>query len=312
MTRTSLIGVDWGTSSLRAYRMDRDGRVLERREAPAGILQVADGRFEQALDARLGDWLAAGPDLPVILSGMIGSRQGWVEAPYLACPAGLDGLAGALCRHRAASGRLVHLVPGLATRDVSGIPDVMRGEETQIVGALEPAGGRGKRLVLLPGTHSKWALVEDGVVRWFASFMTGELWAVLRDHSILGRLMEGETPDEAGFDRGLEAGLTRETASGGTLRRLFSARTLALMGDLPPGAVASYLSGLLIACEVREALDCVEGAGAGEGVLLVGGAALSARYARALDAAGIGHVLPGGEPAAAGQHRIARAAGLLS
>ncbi|MDX6750954.1 2-dehydro-3-deoxygalactonokinase [Geminicoccaceae bacterium 1502E] len=308
-TGTALIGLDWGTSSFRACRMDRAGRVLERRQAPAGIMNVAQGRFEQTLEEQVGDWLAAGPKVPVLASGMIGSRQGWVEVPYLACPAGGEAIGAALLAHTAPSGRVLHFVPGLSGRDPLGIPDVMRGEETQIVGAL--AGEKGTRLVLLPGTHSKWALVENGSVRWFASFMTGELFAVLRGHSILGRLMEGAADDEEGFARGVEVGLGRAAVAGGTLRRLFSARTMALMGDVPPRGVAAYLSGLLIASEVREALDCVDGAGASGSVLLVGGEALTARYAQALEAAAIGHEVAQGEPAARGQYLIARAAGLL-
>lgn len=309
MADTVLIGLDWGTSSFRASRMDGQGRVLEQRSAPAGIMRIAGGAFEEALEEQLGDWLAAAPDAPVLASGMIGSRQGWVEVPYLACPAGAAALASALLAHRTSGGRTVHFVPGLSHRDRQGVPDVMRGEETQIVGALE--GAAGARLVLLPGTHSKWALVEDGLVRWFSSFMTGEVFAVLRDHSILGRLMESEADHEEGFARGIRAGLARDSGSGGTLRRLFGARTLGLMGDLPQEALASWLSGLLIASEVREALDCVEGAGAEGGVLLVGGEALTARYARALSEAGIGHQTAPGDPAARGQYLLARAAGLV-
>ena len=140
MEPAALIGLDWGTSSLRAYRIAGNGRVLERREAPRGILAVQDGAFAEALAEAAGDWLEAEPDLPVLASGMIGSRQGWREAPYTECPAGAPELARGLVEVEGPAGRPVRIAPGLLTRDADGVPDVMRGEETQILGEL---GARG-------------------------------------------------------------------------------------------------------------------------------------------------------------------------
>ena len=130
----ALIGIDWGTTSFRAYRLDRDGRVIESKSAPAGILKVPAGAFAQVFECEIGAWLAEQRGLPVIASGMITSRQGWVEVPYVPCPAGSNEIARALRRHDAGSGRIIHFVPGLSIVGADGVPDVIRGEETQIIG----------------------------------------------------------------------------------------------------------------------------------------------------------------------------------
>ncbi len=180
-----MIGVDWGTSSFRAYRLAGDGRILDRSAAPLGIMAVPERRFDAALRRAIGAWLADG-ERRVLLCGMIGSRQGWVEAPYLDCPAGPAELAQALVGVPFADAE-VRLVPGLAARDAAAIPEVMRGEETQIAGALDRIGG--SDLVCLPGTHAKWARLAGGRVTGFATYLTGEAFAALRDHTILGRMM---------------------------------------------------------------------------------------------------------------------------
>jgi 2-dehydro-3-deoxygalactonokinase len=309
VTGTALIGLDWGTSSLRAYRLAADGTVIERREGAAGIMQVPAGAFEEAFLEQVGGWLAAAPGPPVIASGMIGSRQGWVEAPYAPCPAGAAEIVPRLVRHVTASGLTIHLVPGLSLEGADGVPDVMRGEETQILGVL--ADRPEARLLVLPGTHSKWARLEGGRVAWFATFMTGELFAVLRQHSILGRLMREGPGDPEAFGRGVRLGLSADRATGGLLRRLFSVRTLALFDRLPATGLADYLSGLLLGAEIREALGCIGPKAAERGVLVVGGAGLAARYRAALAMAGIEGEIVAGEPAAMGQLAIARAAGLV-
>ena len=196
---------------------------------------------------------------------MITWRQGWVEVPYCPCPAGSAELAAALAAPRDRGRAAIHFVPGLSLIGADGVPDVMRGEETQIIGAV--GGGRavrGRRAIVLPGTHSKWALAEDGRIVWFATFMTGELFAVLKEHSILGRLMAGDAHDDAAFARGLAYA---QSGPGGLLKRLFSVRTLGLF-DRAAGErrSPSYLSGLLIGSEIAR--------GAG---LPAGGARRSAR-----------------------------------
>jgi 2-dehydro-3-deoxygalactonokinase len=305
----ALIGLDWGTSSLRAYRLGAGGGIVEVRESPAGILGVEAGGFEAAFEAAIGDWLGDSPAAPVVASGMITSRQGWVEVPYLGCPAGEAALARALRAHRTGAGRHVHFVPGLAL-DGDGVPDVMRGEETQVIGALD--GARDARLFLLPGTHSKWVLAENGRIAWFATFMTGELFAVLKDHSILGRPMAGAAHDADAFARGLGLGGLDDPGAGGLLKRLFSARTRHLAGELPADAVASYLSGLLIGAELREATACVGERAARAPLTVIGADALAERY---LAAAALNDLEAARGPAhavARGHWRLARAAGLIA
>ena len=180
-----MIGVDWGTTSFRAFRIARDGTIRDRRTALRGILNVPDSRFADTLRDEIGPWLAAGED-HVLLSGMIGSRQGWKEAPYLPCPAGAPEIAAALVEIEFDWGQ-VKLVPGLSATDEAGVAEVMRGEETQVLGVLGAMGGSG--LACLPGTHSKWVRVEDGRIVGFTTHMTGEAFGALRGHTILGRMM---------------------------------------------------------------------------------------------------------------------------
>jgi 2-dehydro-3-deoxygalactonokinase len=299
----AVIGLDWGTTSFRAYRIGADGGVIETREAQAGILAVRDGDFAGVLTREIGAWLGA-EQAPVIASGMIGSRQGWLEVPYCPCPAGSAEIAAALARHPDRPG--LHFVPGLALIGADGVPDVIRGEETQIIGAVGDLPGR--HLLVLPGTHSKWARAEDGVITWFATFMTGELFAVLKEHSILGRLMQGEADDQAAFARGLAFA---RTGTGGLLKRLFSARTLGLFDLLPESGIASYLSGLLIGSEIEEALAGLPVATDAE-IRVIGASGLAARYRGALAARGL-RVRPAREDAGARGHwLIARAAGLIA
>lgn len=303
--RTALLGLDWGTTSLRAYRLGQDGSILDTRASEAGILRVAGGDFAAALVAAIGDWLAAAPEAPVIASGMIGSRQGWVEVPYVPCPAGLPQLARGLGTARLPGGRVAHVVPGvLRPADDAVFPDVMRGEETQIFGAHDGSGGR----YVLPGTHSKWATCEAGLITDFTTYMTGEVFDVLRRHSILGRLMTGEAEDEAAFGRGLrQAHQSAGAPPGRLLHDLFSARTLGLTGAMPEAGLASYLSGLLIGSELQAALAR---SGAGR-VTVLGSGGLTALYARALTTMGADVVAGAPDAAAHGLHAIAVAANLV-
>jgi len=299
----ALIGVDWGTSSLRVALLGVDGAVLAAHAAEAGILAVDDGDFAAVLRTAIAA-LDAPANLPVVLSGMITSRQGWHELPYLPCPAGVDGLARAL--HRVAAPGLgpLHFVTGLCSTGADGLPDVMRGEETQIVGQDDLAPGE---TVVLPGTHSKWVVVENGRIMHFRTYLTGELFAVLARHSILGRLMVDGPDDDVAFARGVDVSL----AGPGLLGRLFSARTLALMGPLGGGlaetGVRDYLSGLLIGTEIAEARSAERP----DALVVIGGDALARRYAVALDRAGIRHRPGRSNAAALGQWRIARAAGII-
>ncbi|CAH2602918.1 putative 2-dehydro-3-deoxygalactonokinase DgoK1 [Rhodovastum atsumiense] len=304
----SLVALDWGTSSLRAYLLGPDGAVLDRRAGPWGIMQVQAGDFAGAFATVTAAWQARWPELPALASGMIGSAQGWVEAPYLECPAGAGELAHALV---AVPGTRLLLVPGVAQWGAT--PNVMRGEETQIAGALAlRAELHASCRIVLPGTHSKWVTVTDGRIRHFTTYMTGELFAVLRGHSILGRLAAGEGAPEAeaaaaAFARGL---LAARDAPGGIAPLLFSARALVLAGALRAAESLDYLSGLLIGDELRTALAAPpETAGP---LALVGDAALCDRYARAIALFGGPDPIVLGDTATSGLWRIARDAGLVA
>jgi 2-dehydro-3-deoxygalactonokinase len=269
-----MIGVDWGTTSFRAFRMTADGTMRDRRIAPRGIVNVPDNRFADTLREEIGPWLAAGEN-HVLLSGMIGSRQGWMEAPYLPCPASAQQVAAALVDIEFDWGK-VKLVPGLSATDDAGVAEVMRGEETQVFGVLEAMGNSG--LACLPGTHSKWARVEDGRITSFTTHMTGEAYGALRGHTILGRMMREGPSDGAAFDDGVR----RAGDTGGLLHHIFGARAQVLAGELAETDAAAYLSGILIGHEVRAALEGRQG----QVVHVIGAPELTALYARAISAHG--------------------------
>ncbi len=269
-----MIGIDWGTTSFRAFRIGRDGAIRDRRASARGIMNVPDGRFGDTLREEIGPWLAAGEER-VLLSGMIGSRQGWKEAPYLPLPAGPSEIAAALV-DIAFDWARVKLVPGLSGTDACGVAEVMRGEEAQVIGvpSLLRAGG----IACLPGTHAKWVRVAGGRIEGFATHMTGEAFAALRGHTILGRMMRDGPADGPGFDRGLR----RSADPGGLLHHLFGVRAETLAGTLSEADGAAYLSGLLIGHEVRAGL-----ADAPDAVVhLIGSAELTALYGRAIGACG--------------------------
>ena len=275
---TQLLAVDWGTSSLRAALLDAQGQVLAEHASPRGILAVAPGEFAPVLIA-INDLLTRGSGTFCLISGMAGSRQGWQEAPYCPCPAGFADIASRLAWIAdAPPGLRVAIVPGLSD-ETGGTPDVMRGEETQVFGALDLLGLRNGRFVL-PGTHSKWVRVADGRIQGFRTFMTGEFYALLRSHSILARTLPDADGalDEAAFLQGV----AQAQRSANLLHAAFSTRTLSLFDRLPAAALPSYLSGLVIGEELRsQAL-----AGLQEPVVVIGAGALTERYALALQSLG--------------------------
>ena len=260
-----MIGVDWGTTSFRAFRL-RGQAVIARHTSPQGILNIPDARFADTLRTAIAPWLADG-ERHVLMSGMIGSRQGWQEAPYLSCPSGAAELARALAPVPF-DGAQVLLAPGLILQ--GAVPEVMRGEEVQVVGALD--GTNPDAFACLPGSHSKWVQVVKGQVSRFSTYLTGEAFAALRGHTILGRLMQPDAaPDPDAFARGV----ARSADPGGLRHHWCGVRTLGLTGGLADAAAASYLSGLLIGHEVRAA------APAGT-VHLIGDEALCSLYAQAI------------------------------
>jgi len=303
LAATALVAIDWGTTAARAWCVGEDGAVLAHRSVPLGIRHVRDGNFGGAL-AKLLDGMPIGL-APRIACGMVGSRQGWLEVPYVECPASLTALSDHLA---SVSLESLSIVPGVATRDPAGIPDVMRGEETQLLGAVAP--DEAGVLAVLPGTHSKWARVEHGRIVDFTTFMTGELYAVLIDHSMLGRLA-GHEPGRFSRDA-FTQGVARGLDEGELSHDLFGARTLALTGALASDDVADWLSGLLIGRETRAAREWALRAGIDPSLVrIIGSDALAERYEIALGDAGVLAQRASHDAAALGLWRIASRARLV-
>lgn len=272
--------VDWGTTRLRAWLLDAGGAVLAAARGDDGLTSARDRGFAAVLEGHLAA-MGAPAGLPVVMCGMVGARQGWLEAPYADVPAPLAAVLEGAVRVPGA-GRDVRIVPGLAQR-LADAPDVMRGEETQLAGAgLE---GRGRHVVCMPGTHSKWVVVEDGAVASFGTWPTGELFAVLAAHSILrhtlGEPPAAVEPDDPSFRHACESALA---GGGDILSRLFAIRAAGLLQGLGPQQAAARLSGLLIGAEIASAGRRL---GLGRGaVTLVASGALGVLYGAALGLAG--------------------------
>lgn len=310
----ALIGLDWGTTAMRAYLFDALGTVVATRASSDGIMRLPQaGGFDAAFEAACGEWLDASPNLPVIAAGMVGSAQGWREAPYVDTPADAAALVAGIVRVTTARGACVHIVPGVIER--SELPNVMRGEETQIVGALasDAIAGSARTLVGLPGTHAKWAVVRGARIESFHTFMTGELYAALRDHTILGRTMvEPAAPDTQAFLRGVT--VARHAHRAGLLATIFSTRTLGLTGALAADEQPDYLSGLLIGHELSGLAALLESRGATlaqEAPRLIGSASLCERYRLALAEFGCARASVVEAAAENGLWRIATQAGLV-
>ena len=301
-----LIAIDWGSSSFRAYLMAPNGEILDEVASGDGIGSVAAGAYPATLKRLIGRWLEAHPSLLVLASGMVGSRHGWREAAYVKCPAGPREVATQLTPVEA-DGRRVHLAAGLSYVDEAAQPDVMRGEETEIFGVADS----GARLIVLPGSHSKWAKVNGDRVVAFKTFVTGELFAALRDHTVAGafaRAAPAKSPGEA-FSLGVRRGAAAVACEGksGVIGLLFGARSLPLTGGLAEDDAGEYLSGLLIGAEIGEARRFFPG----EEPHVAGAEALVARYLAAFEALGVSARAAPRRAAARGLFRIAREGGLL-
>ena len=275
MSRAAFIAGDWGTSRLRLYLCDEDGHVLARTEGEGASVPDCAGRFAAAA----APWDNAHGQLPALLSGMVGSTIGWREVPYLKCPAKPAAIAAAASRFEV-DGRAIAILPGLSCTGKTGAPDVMRGEETQILGALRlhPELGRGRHVICLPGTHAKWVALEDGAVAQFQTALSGELFELLRRHSVLAR-DGGEVAVNDAFQRGLE--FAKANAKADLLYLVFSTRARVVTGEMPKSDAASYLSGLIVGKDVATAAVLFD---LGAKVPLVCAPALTALYAKALAA----------------------------
>lgn len=309
--KTQLIALDWGTSSLRAYRLGAAGETLEERSLPLGIMQLdgSEAGFERALDQACGDWQRASAEAPMIACGMIGSAQGWREARYVDAPLGAEELGASLHSIERSCGMPLWVVPGVIQR--GDLPDVMRGEETQVFGLLDGDTDHGAPLLIgLPGSHSKWVTAEGGELTQFQTFMTGEVYQALLGHTILGRTaVVGDSFNTAAFERGLRVARSIEGLAG-PLATIFSSRTLVLTGELSGEAQADYLSGLLIGHELA-AMTCVHKPPPSQSIVLIGNSTLCARYLWALEYFGFESLRFAPEATAAGLWKIAAGAGLV-
>jgi len=273
----AFIAGDWGTSNLTLALCDEDGQALETRKGPGAA--GSRGRFAEVFDELAADWLRAHGPLPSVMCGMVGSAFGWREAPYLPCPADLHELAEDPVLVREG----VSIVPGMRCTNPLGAPDVMRGEETQLFGAqaLDSTLRAGKQLICMPGTHTKWVSMNGSVVQEFLTAPTGELFAMLCEHSVLVR--DPSTPVEhhaRDFERGLAESARHPEAS--LLHRLFQSRSLRLDKQLSAEGAASWMSGLLIGTDVRGALSLFSHHDAGTAIYVIGAPKLTESYALAL------------------------------
>jgi len=291
MTPAALLACDWGTTNLRTWTLDGEGRVLASRDFELGVSRLGPGEAAVRFQAEVPPALGA-LALPAVLCGMIGSNLGWTAAPYLDCPVSLEDLARGLVTPPAVEG-WVRIAPGVRGDGLSGAGDVMRGEETQLFGwlALNPERGRGRQIVCHPGTHAKWMVVEDGRLTRFVTAMTGELFAVLRRHSVLKS--EAEPDDAAAFAEGLAAAGDGDALAA----RLFTARARVVGRGKPADSTPSYLSGLLIGAEAAS-LPRLLGVEPRTKVAVLGDAALCKLYSRALQANGVACETFDGEAAA--------------
>lgn len=299
MSMQAVALVDWGTSNLRVWLVDAAANVLAERQSPEGMGTLSPDRFAGVLENHLAA-LGADCDLPAVVAGMAGARAGWIEAPYVDTPAGLTDLH---LKAVSAPGidRDVRILPGVCQR-TSGAEDVMRGEETQLLGAV--ASGLSDALFCLPGTHSKWVSLEAGRISRFTTVMTGELFQLISRQSIL-RLSIGE--DRAAADHPAFAQAVEEALGGdfSLTSRLFSIRAQALLSGADEASAASRLSGLLLGAEIAAMRTRL---GEGQLVQLIGSGALTELYAAALSLAGVQTVsLDGGELVRKGLFSAARA-----
>ncbi|NTF41060.1 2-dehydro-3-deoxygalactonokinase [Rhizobium sp. AC27/96] len=271
MTKPAYVAVDWGTSSFRLWLIGEDGNILAERRSGEGMTVAAQTGFAKVLQAHL-DAISAPSDIPVIVCGMAGARQGWVEAGYIDTPASLAAiLTGAVAVPGQA--RDVRILPGLAQRSTQA-PDVMRGEETQLLGAIA-ADAKGEQIVCMPGTHSKWVRVLDGQVTGFSTFMTGELFDVITRHSILSHAVAGSADmpaDTKAFETALKAAFEKPALA---TNLLFTARSGQLLHGLTSAGAQALISGTLIGTEIAGALSS---AGRGAAITLVASGRLQALY----------------------------------
>lgn len=302
----AMVGVDWGASRLRAYLLDGDGDVLDALEAGEGVFA---GRtdFEQIFRQVCGGWLSRTHGIPVLMAGMVGSRQGWMETEYVPCPVSLPSLGGRIVQMPAADGSSLYVVPGISNIGPSGLPDVIRGEETQLFGSVSQQESD-DLIACFPGTHCKWAQVERNHIVRFSTFMTGELFAALSECASLAPFLNANEDclDEAAFLEGVA--LSRR--GGGLSHQAFSIRSGPLVERRPCVAGSSRLSGLLIGAELEAGLRLYPGV---QKIAIVGTDELGARYRLAFAENGVdARLITGQQAFVSGAWRLATMSGILA
>ncbi|WP_375310892.1 2-dehydro-3-deoxygalactonokinase [Bradyrhizobium sp. A5] len=279
MTEPAYVAVDWGTSSFRLWLVDRAGQVLAARRSDEGMLAAAKVGFAGVLQSHLAA-VEAPVGLPVLICGMAGAKTGWVEAGYVDTPAPLAAVLKQAARVPGEA-REIRILPGIAQRDANA-PDVMRGEETQLLGALG-LDAAGEALVCMPGTHSKWVRVKDGTVEHFSTFMTGELFSVVSRETILSLAVAGadDAEDVSSFKAAVRAAYD---APAFAANLLFGARSRQLLFGGTPAAARETLSGTLIGVELAAGLS---GTVPKAGITLIASGRLAALYRLAFDAVSV-------------------------
>ncbi len=271
MPQATVVGIDWGTSNRRAYVLNGEGKLVRQHNDEFGILAV-NGNFEASLNELLKELDVAQAD--IVMSGMVGSRNGWQEAPYISTAQRISRLSQAMLQIDTALPNVrCRIVPGYYFADAFGIPDVMRGEETQIFGARVLGAPDG--WYLLPGTHCKWVRIDNGGITEIVTFMTGELFSLLRAQGTLAALMKDEQEVSAAFEAGLKA-----AQHGGFTHAVFGCRALVVTDAMPAEHAASYLSGLLVGVEIADMQQRINQVR--EAVQIIGSTSLAKRYADAL------------------------------
>lgn len=287
-----MIAINWGSSNFRAYWLDAHGAVQAERTSERRAAAVPRGGFPDALRAEIGDWISTG-ESRLLMSGMVGSRLGWEEAPYVEVPASFEQIASRVMRLNVGFAD-VRIVPGLIGTDESGVPELIRGEETEILGTDGILSDMS--YLCLPGTHTKWVRVKDGIIFAFSTSMTGDLYRAVRENTVIGTVIQGDETDQEAFLQGVG----RSQQRGDLLHHLFGVRTLVLTEKIRHCSALSYLSGILIGHDVKSMVR------RGEAVHLVGESELCALYATALRSFDVRSTIERPSAALRGLMRIAR------
>ncbi len=269
-----LIAVDWGSSSFRAYLLDNANKVVERVENHKGVLTLNAGSYVNTLLDACGEWLKHWPHLPVVMAGMIGSRSGWAETSYVPCPVSSEELSLHLHELTVLPGVKVLITPGVSGFSPSQAPDVMRGEEAQIFGALQIAETT-EAMLCLPGTHSKWAHIDNNSIIQFSTFFTGEIFSLLQEHRSIGAILDENTAEDTANEDAFVQGVEYSRTGGGFLHHIFSARAHWLTNSRQVKGLSSYLSGIAIGHEFSGAIALY---GRSDKLLMVGNNQLQQLY----------------------------------